>query len=470
MNNDRLRAALKNVHRKLAQEEWFFGFVGRHNPDDSYTYQVRGRANYIYVTLRLSSGAQTVTVARNDAGVPFSANLPVRMRSENGLHIIDGVARRDDLATVEPSPGSGVPIHIHDDRYFRENEHIATSAGVADAGKPVIANPDGLIDPSLIDEASIVEDAISGAATDDTIDDADLFPRTTGGTLVKTAWSNIKTVFTTYYNSVVATLTNKSISGATNTITALPTMAYNDDSVTYAKMQNIATDSLIGRDTAGTGDPETISLNATLSMTGSGALQREALTGDVTASAGSNTTAIANDAVSNAKAANMAANTVKANNTGSTADPADVDVATLLAQYGVVNGTWSPAITTSGVAPTTLTYTEQVGRYTSLFGVIVFYSFRITINTLTLGPGTGDIRVSLPLTNANVNNADLVRAAVSLSGLNAPASTVSQNFRPQPGQAYGLFQSNIDDAGAQNVAIADAASGDILGAAGFYWL
>ena len=27
--------------------------------------------------------------------------------------------------------------HIHDGRYFRENEHIATSAGAADAGKPV---------------------------------------------------------------------------------------------------------------------------------------------------------------------------------------------------------------------------------------------------------------------------------------------------------------------------------------------
>lgn len=66
-----------------------------------------------------------------------------------------------------------------------------------------------------------------------------------------------------------------------------------NDSVTFAKMQNIATDSLIGRDTAGSGDPENILLNATLSMDGSGNLQREALTGDVTAPAGSNTTTLA---------------------------------------------------------------------------------------------------------------------------------------------------------------------------------
>ncbi len=63
--------------------------------------------------------------------------------------------------------------------------------------------------------------------------------------------------------------------------------------IAFSKLATIATDSLLGRDTAGTGALETIGLNATLSMTGAGALQRAALTGDVTAAAGSNTTAIA---------------------------------------------------------------------------------------------------------------------------------------------------------------------------------
>lgn len=55
-------------------------------------------------------------------------------------------------------------------------------------------------------------------------------------------------------------------------------------------------------------------------------------TGDVT-SAGDGATTIANDAVTNAKAANMPANTIKANVTGSTADPSDVNATTLIGQY-----------------------------------------------------------------------------------------------------------------------------------------
>jgi len=74
-----------------------------------------------------------------------------------------------------------------------------------------------------------------------------------------------------------------------------------DANVTLAKLANIGTDRLIGRDTIGTGVPETITVAGGLEFTGSSGIQRSALTGDVTATAGSNATTIANDAVTIAK-------------------------------------------------------------------------------------------------------------------------------------------------------------------------
>lgn len=64
------------------------------------------------------------------------------------------------------------------------------------------------------------------------------------------------------------------------------------DGVTFAKIQNISTDRLIGRDTASSGDPEEISVGGGLEFTGSGGIRRSALTGDASASAGSNTVTV----------------------------------------------------------------------------------------------------------------------------------------------------------------------------------
>lgn len=58
--------------------------------------------------------------------------------------------------------------------------------------------------------------------------------------------------------------------------------------ITFANLQNIATARLLGRQTAASGVIEEISLNSTLELVAATTLQRAALTGDVTASAGSN--------------------------------------------------------------------------------------------------------------------------------------------------------------------------------------
>lgn len=73
----------------------------------------------------------------------------------------------------------------------------------------------------------------------------------------------------------------------------------NNGVVTFAKFQNISTDRLIGRDTAGSGSPEEIQVSGGLEFTGSSGIQRSALTGEVTATAGSNVTVLDKTAITN---------------------------------------------------------------------------------------------------------------------------------------------------------------------------
>lgn len=94
----------------------------------------------------------------------------------------------------------------------------------------------------------------------------------------------------------IVTLTGDVTGSGTGTVPA--TIAA--DSVTFAKMQNIATDRLLGRDTAGTGDVEELTVSGGIEFTGTG-IRTSAFTGDVTKAAGGVATTIANGAVTPAK-------------------------------------------------------------------------------------------------------------------------------------------------------------------------
>src|SRR5690606_37067436 len=153
--------------RRTEQGQWVYGLLGRHNSDGTVTYVPTGRALYKFVTIRNANGAQTVVVARDDAGVPHQADLPVRMKNEHGTYVIESVTRREDLAIVAPPPPSGLPIHTHDDRYFRETEHVSSSAGASDAGKPVVLDAAGLLDDSFLNDEHI-EDLVAAQLTGNT--------------------------------------------------------------------------------------------------------------------------------------------------------------------------------------------------------------------------------------------------------------------------------------------------------------
>lgn len=257
----RARNALERITANAEEGRHINGLLGRLNSDGSTTFTPVGLPRHKFVRIRNSSGSQTTIVARDDAGVPESSGLAVRLRVIHSVpnsgvvqYAIVGIVRDDALATMPAPPPGGVPPHIHDERYFRENEFINVSVGAVDAGKPVVLDAGGKLDATFIDSediadivgtmvtgntetdiavtyqdadntldfvvsSTLVADRITAAATDDTIADADLWGYVTGGVLVKTAWSNIKAVFKTYFDTLYVDL------GGTQTITGQKTFS-----------------------------------------------------------------------------------------------------------------------------------------------------------------------------------------------------------------------------------------------------
>ena len=103
--------------------------------------------------------------------------------------------------------------------------------------------------------------------------------------------------------------------------------AFADNTIAPARVAVSATDRLVGRDTAAAGAGEEITVGGGLEFTGSGGIQRSALTGDVTASAGSNATTIGAARVTSAMLRNSAALSVIGNATNASATPADIAAA-----------------------------------------------------------------------------------------------------------------------------------------------
>lgn len=113
------------------------------------------------------------------------------------------------------------------------------------------------------------------------------------------------------------------------------------DTVTVGYMHSSATDRLFGRDTAAAGAGEEISVSGGLEFTGTAGIQRSALTGDVTAAAGSNATTIAAGAVTYAKSADSVGLSVagrSANTTGVRADIVAANDGEVLRRSGTALG------------------------------------------------------------------------------------------------------------------------------------
>jgi hypothetical protein len=137
-----------------------------------------------------------------------------------------------------------------------------------------------------------------------------------------------------------------------------------DDSVTNAKLANIATARIKGRVTAGTGDPEDLTGTQVTSMLDA---FTSLLKGLVPASGGGTTNflradgswaappapTLADDAVTNAKLANVPTATFKGRSTAGAGDPEDMDAATATALLNAFTDTLKGLVPASGGGTTT---------------------------------------------------------------------------------------------------------------------
>ncbi len=98
------------------------------------------------------------------------------------------------------------------------------------------------------------------------------------------------------------------------------------DAVTFAKMQNISTDKIIGRDASGSGDPAEIGVTGGIEFDGSNSIRTTAFTGDVTKTAGGTTLTIANDAITFAKMQNVSTGKILGRYSGGSGDIQEIVV------------------------------------------------------------------------------------------------------------------------------------------------
>lgn len=105
-----LRKAWDRAWLATERRSWVKGLLGQ--PDGTLT--LTDRPGFVYMRVSVE-GAQTITMAKHLGRVPLRANLPVRMRLENGVYVVYGVDDfYYDAATTGDTPNAfGVPAHTH---------------------------------------------------------------------------------------------------------------------------------------------------------------------------------------------------------------------------------------------------------------------------------------------------------------------------------------------------------------------
>lgn len=189
--------------------------------------------------------------------------------------------------------------------------------------------------------------------------------------------------------------------GTVGTLSSIATANIDNNAVTLAKMATMATDSILGRATASTGNVEVLT-----------ALPF-AFTGDVTRPADSNAQTIANDAVTYAKMQNVSATSrVLGRITSGSGDVEELTGANIRTIASISYGTYTPTLT--GVANVDSVAAYQA-HYTQI-GDVVHVAGKFDLDP-TAGASTWTrFRLSLPVASNLVNAHELAGTTVSYGG------------------------------------------------------
>ncbi len=247
--------------------------------------------------------------------------------------------------------------------------------------------------------------------------------------------------------------------------------------VTYAKMQNVAGLSLVGRSANSSGVASDITgtdgqvcrvSGTTLGFGSVAAAAMPAFTGDVTTSAGAVATTIASNAVTNAKAAQMVAHTYKGNNTGSTADALDLTQTQLTAELNVCVGD-SGSGGTKGLVPAPSTGDTAANKYlradATWVDPITFNDTNIfgdgSTGALTASSGTTSVTAPVFYTNVTLSGTAFlvtngwpiyVSGTLDISGTTQAATIRGTSTAPRAG-GNGAVSITAGTAGVASVAV-----------------
>lgn len=191
-----------------------------------------------------------------------------------------------------------------------------------------------------------------------------------------------------------------------------------NDAVTYAKIQNVAANSVLVRDANSVGSVSAKAVADTQILIGDGTgFTAASLSGDITMT-NAGVVTIGNDKVDNAKLSNMAANTVKVRNANSSGNPSDLAVADT--QILIGNGAGFTAAALSGDVSMTNAGAVTVGKIEGVDITSDEATQLANIGATTISAAqwgyVGDFDQGLASTNDVIFNTITVNEDVTISG------------------------------------------------------